>query len=86
MSDAIETVPHVDAELTAELHKRWDAARVQFGDVYSAVCRPGSWEWALPAAAMLRDLLRDNGYQATPDEVATWRLVWKRITDEGNPQ
>lgn len=77
-------LPNIDAALVVELHKRWSAARVTFGDVYSAVCRPGSWEYQLPAALELRALLICNGYQPTPDPDATWRLIWTRINIEEN--
>ena len=81
--EPMEAIPEVDSPLAVELHKRWTAARVTFGDVYSAVCRPGSWEFALPAAALLRELLQQNGYAATRDPEATWRLIWRRPCEGG---
>lgn len=77
-------IPDVDHALTVELHERWSAARVTFGDVYSAVCRPGSWEYQLDAARTLRELLKQNGYQPTKDPDADWRLIWTRINIEEN--
>lgn len=78
----LEQIPDVDAQLVVELHKRWARARVMFGDVYSAVCRPGSWEFQLPAAEQLRELLNQNGYYAHPDPAATWRWIWTRSESE----
>jgi hypothetical protein len=77
---SLEEIPEVDASLLTELHKRWSAAHVTYGDVYSACCRPGSWEFQLPAARMLRELLQQNGYQATTDPDASWRYIWRRIS------
>lgn len=71
-------VPNVDEQLLAELNKRWDEGGPLFGDVYSACCRPGSWEYRTSPAARLRALLEQNGYVAAPDPDATWRLIWTR--------
>lgn len=47
-------------------------------DVYSAVCRPGSWEWATVMGARLRCELQQLGYLPEPDEVSPWRVTWVR--------
>lgn len=75
-------IDNIEPALVVELHKRWARAHVTFGDVYSAICRPGSWEYQLPIAATLRALLRDCGYEPTKDPDADWRLIWTRITGE----
>jgi hypothetical protein len=75
----LDKVPDVDEQLTAELNKRWEKDGALFGDVYSACCRPASWEFALPFAATLRELLKQNGYTASTDPDASWRLIWRRL-------
>lgn len=73
----------IDAPLLVELHDRWAAACVTFGDVQAALSRPGSWEYQLPVARVLRELLVSRGYIATPDPDAAWRLVWIRNDGHG---
>ena len=78
------SIPDIDAALVVELDKRWEQARVTYGDVYSALCRPGSWEFQLDTARTLRELLRQNGYEPTTDPDANWRLIWKRMHGESD--
>lgn len=43
---------------------------------YSALHRPGSWEWQLPHAAAARGRLADLGFEARTDPTASWRVQW----------
>lgn len=65
----------IDAKTLAELED------LDVGlDVYSATCRPGSWEYHRAEAAELRGVLRARGYTPETDAEASWRLWWRRST------
>jgi hypothetical protein len=50
---------------------------------YSALHRPGSWEWQLPHAAAARARLESLGFEAVPDPDASWRVQWwAAMTDD----
>lgn len=43
---------------------------------YSALHRPGSWEWQLEPAIKARGVLEYKGYVAQKDPDADWRVRW----------
>lgn len=43
---------------------------------YSALHRPGSWEWQLPHAIAARARLRSLGYEARQDPQTWWLVQW----------
>jgi len=49
-------------------------------DPWSALGRPGSWEWGLPAAEHGRDRLEAAGFLSYVDPAASWRRVWRRAS------
>ena len=46
----------------------------EFADLYSAVCRPGAWEYVCGSAA--RRALEGAGYSPLVDWHAPWRVWW----------
>jgi len=51
---------------------------VTFGDDggYSALHRPGSWEWQLAQAQAAHERLTARGYTIAADPAASWRVQW----------
>ena len=49
-----------------------------YGDIYSCVVRPGSWEWQTENAAKLRGQLEAWGYAEEPDPDVDYRVRWRR--------
>jgi hypothetical protein len=45
---------------------------------YSALHRPGSWEYQLECAARARGRLEALGYREEVDPAASWRVRWVR--------
>ena len=54
---------------------------------YSALHRPGSWEWQLEGAARARGRLEGLGFREEEDPAAAWRVRWVResplMSDDG---
>jgi len=48
---------------------------------YSALHRPGSWEWQLPEADAARRRLAALGYLADQDPEASWRVRWLAVPE-----
>lgn len=57
---------------------------LSFGDDggYSALHRPGSWEWALPHAHDARNRLYRLGYVPVTDTEHPWRVEWWHYTEQ----
>lgn len=52
------------------------------GYIYSAIHRPGSWEWQEGRAAQLRERLHDQGLRCEPDPEVHWRVRWVEYEGE----
>ena len=47
-------------------------------ELYSAISRPGSWEWHTEDGAYCRSIIREHGYIFIDDPKASWRVIWKK--------
>lgn len=55
---------------------RYSARRLGDDGGYSALHRPGSWEWQLPEAGEAHARLAARGYIPEADPAASWRVRW----------
>jgi len=46
--------------------------------LYSAISRPGSWEWHSLDGSYCRYILKERGYHSIDDPEASWRVIWKK--------
>lgn len=75
----------IDARTAAKLRRVEGVGIPGAWDVWSAVCRPGSWEWATAAGEDARAILRRAGYAERPDPRVTWRVRWELLARAGPP-
>ena len=75
-----ETNPKLQAfveamhEKVQERADRFGTFPMDGGDWYSALHRPGAWEW--PYGERLRKQLMADGWGPVPDPVCSWRVLW----------
>lgn len=63
----------VPKRLRAKLEK---LVKNDFGDAYSAACRPGSWEYQTEWGTDIRQALIMAGFEEEQDPAASWRVRW----------
>ena len=69
------------SELETHMTRQVDDIPHSTTELYSAISRPGSWEWHSDDGANVHYILGERGYQPIVDPAASWRVIWEKKED-----
>ena len=70
--------PSLYLELASHMTRQIESIPESVIELYSAISRPGSWEWQTEDGHDVRRILKEKGYETIEDPKASWRVRWQQ--------